>query len=473
MKTIRMLLMLAVMATVFLACQNETQGPQAGRATISGIVTDASSAAPLAGITIEARVSASVRQTQTTGTQGSYEFTFDIDSATIVTLSCRNNQGFRDTVDITATIRPNAPPTTLDIQLTPRSLVTGGGSGVAQTIAFLGANPQDVSVYGVGGQETSTLGWEVRDSLGIPIDAAHAVPLTFTILGGLNGGEYVSPVTVTTNALGRAFTTFNSGIRAGAIQVVATTQVVGHTIASQPVRIVIHSGFAVQSRFTVGAARFNFPALGIVGMRDAIGVLVGDIYGNPVATNTAVYMTTRAGVIISSIFTSNSGEGSADLISGNPYPTFGNALTQYGNGYHYVIASTLGQSGAVVKDSILILWTGASVISNFSPSTINVPNAGFQQIGFQVSDGFGNPLSAPSTISVSITGVQADVAFGTNGQFTIARDVILPVGVNTHFSCLISDARPDTGFVSPATLTVSVTSAGNGNATASIGGTIF
>jgi hypothetical protein len=69
--------------------------------------------------------------------------------------------------------------------------------------------------------------------------------------------------------------------------------------------------------------------------------------------------------------------------------------------------------------------------------------------------------------------VQADVAFGIGGSFTIARDVILPPGVNTHFSCLISDSQPDTTFVSPATLTVTVTSVGNGNATASIGGVIF
>jgi hypothetical protein len=328
-------------------------------------------------------------------------------------------------------------------------------------------------VYGVGGNETSYLTWEVRDSVGLPIDAAHAVTLTFSLSTAVGGGEFIYPVTVTTNAQGRASTSLSSGIVSGTVQVTATTtQQAGRTIVSQPVRIIIHSGFAHQSHFSIGAQKLNFPTLGIIGSRNPISVVVGDIYSNPVATNTAVYFASRAGVILSSTLTSQSGEGVVDLISGNPFPTFGNALTQYGNGYHYVVASTLGQNGVVVKDSVLILWTGASVISNITPSTINVPHQGFQQIDFRVSDGFGNTLSAPTTITVTTTGQQAEVAFGINGTFTISQDVILPPGVNTQFSCIISDSRPDTNYVSSATLSISVNSVGNGNATASIGGTI-
>ena len=471
MRIIRILGMLMVLATLFLACQND-QGPQAGKATINGIISDASTHAPLPGLSVEARIANQAPVTKTTDANGAYEFTFDVDSATTISISCRNNTGFRDTLNIVASIQPNSSPKTLDIQLTPRSVVGGGsGSGIAQTIAFLGANPTELSVYGVGGSETSVLGWEVRDSLGVPIDGAHAVTLSFSF-NGPAGGEYVSPLTVVTNAVGRAFTTFNSGIRSGAVQVVATTTARGRTFSSQPVRLVIHSGFADQNHFSVGAFTYNFPALGILGLRDPISVLVGDIYSNPVATNTAVYFASRAGVILSAAFTSESGEGTADLISGNPYPLGSNALTPYGNGYHYVIASTLGRNGTIVRDSILILWSGPAVISNISPNLINVPNAGFQQIDFQVSDPYGNTLSAPTTISVSVTGAQAEVAFGLNGSFTISQNIILPPGVNTHFSCLVSDKVPDTSYVSSATLSISVNSTGNGNATATIGGTI-
>ena len=460
-----------VLAILFLACQND-QGPQAGRATINGVVSDAITLAPLPGVQVEARVANQDPVSKTTDANGAYEFTFDVDSATTVSISCRNNTGFRDTVNIVASIQPNSIPKTLNVQLTPRSLVGGGsGSGIAQTIAFLGATPTELSVYGVGGSETAVLGWEVRDSLGVPIDGAHAVTLSFSF-NGPAGGEYVSPLTVVTNAAGRAFTTLNSGIRSGAVQVVATTTAGGRTFSSQPVRLVIHSGFADQNHFSVGASTYNFPALGILGLRNSISVLVGDIYSNPVATNTAVYFASRAGVILSATFTTESGEGTADLISGNPYPIGSNALTPYGNGYHYVVASTLGQAGTVVSDSILILWSGPSVISNISPNVFNVPNGGFQRIDFRVSDPFGNTLSAPTTIAVSVTGPQAEVAFGLDGSFTISRDVILPPGVNTQFSCIVSDRTPEDTTSSPATLSISVTSVGNGNATATIGGTI-
>jgi len=64
--------------------------------------------------------------------------------------------------------------TQLNVAMTRRSQITGGGSGIAQTIAFVGANPQEIRVKGVGQIETSYLTWEVRDSLGLPIDLSHA-----------------------------------------------------------------------------------------------------------------------------------------------------------------------------------------------------------------------------------------------------------------------------------------------------------
>ena len=90
---------------------------------------------------------------------------------------------------------------------------------MAQTIYFMGASQPDVYVYGVGGRETTIMSWEVRDSLGLPIDATHAVDLSFSILGAIDGGEYVSPVVLKTNAAGQAHMTFNAGIKSGVVQV--------------------------------------------------------------------------------------------------------------------------------------------------------------------------------------------------------------------------------------------------------------
>jgi len=469
-RTIVMMMLAVGLAVVFYACKNDTESAPTGTGVISGTVVDSSSGAPLSGVTVTAQSASSGTQTKVTDATGTFTFEYSTDSARTVTLTF-SKSGFRNRTIVAEASSGNV--TTLSVAMTSSAPISGGtSSGVASTIYLVSALPTDISVYGVGGNETSYLIWEVRDSVGLPIDAAHAVTLSFSINGGLNGGEFMYPVLVTTNAQGRGTTSLSSGIVSGAVQVVATTQAGGRTISSQPARIVIHSGFADQRHFSIAPFQLNFPALGIVGKRDAVSVLVGDIYSNPVATNTAVYFATRAGVIISSTFTTPSGEGTADLISGNPFPLFGNALTTYGNGYHFVIASTLGRNGTIVKDSVLILWSGASVIDSILPGSINVLNAGLQRIDFKVSDEFGNTLSKGTTITVSTTGVQAEVAFGLNGSFTIDRDINLPRGAATHYSCFVSDSQPDTNYVTSATLQISVTSQGNGNATASIGGTI-
>lgn len=472
MKPIVILSVLAVsLALIVGGCKNDSQTAPPGSGRVSGTVLDIATNNPLSGVTITPTPPPSSGQTsQTTGADGKFDFTFQTDSAKTISLRFQKS-GFRDTT--VATQIASASFTELTVTMRSSSVISGGTTtGTAATIRLVSANPTDISVYGVGGNETSYLEWEARDSVGLPIDAAHAVSITFSIAGGLNGGEFVYPATVTTNAQGRATTSFSSGVVSGAVQVVATAQAGGRTIQSQPVRIVIHSGFPDQRHFSISAGQLNFPALGIVGLTDNIGVLVGDIYSNPVATNTAVYFATRAGVIVSSAFTDASGRGAVNLISGNPVPLFANALTPYGNGYHYVIASTIGQGGSVVRDSILILWSGASQIDSIIPSSINVPNAGFQVINFKVSDPFGNTLSQGTTISLTVTGVQADLAFGNNGTFIIDRDINFPPGAATHYSCVVSDKQPDTSYVSSATLSISVTSPGNGNASATIGGII-
>lgn len=470
-RTIMALMFVVGFAAVFFGCKSDdsTTAPS-GTGVISGTVVDSSSSAPLSGVTVTAQSASVGTQSQVTDATGTFSFSFDTDSARTVTLTF-SKSGYRNRTLVAEASSGNVTP--LSVVLGTTTPISGGTtSGLASTIYLASALPSDISVYGLGANETSYLVWEVRDSVGVPIDAAHAVTVTFSLVGNPNGGEFIYPVTVTTNAQGRATTSLSSGVRAGTVQVVATTQAGGRTIVSAPGRIVIHSGFPHQSHFSLGAARYNFPALGVLGARDGISVLVGDLYSNPVATNTAVYFASRAGVILASAFTSPSGEGSVQLISGNPYPVGSNALTQYGQGYHYAVASTIGSGGTIVADSVLILWSGPSEITGVTPSTINIPNAGFQQFNFVVSDFNGNTLSAPTGISVSVTGVQAIVAFGNNGSFTISQDVILPPGANTQFSCIVSDNQPDTSYVTSATLSITVSSAGNGNATTSIGGTI-
>ncbi len=463
------------------ACNSDDTGPSAGVGTVTGFVKDASSQNALAGVTVEGTIGTSISDAAVTGSDGKFELRFDVDSAMTASISIRSYTGYRDTTNISIAVKPNEA-TLRDVLLTPKSQVVGSGggtSGLAQTIAFLGANPGQVSVYGVGGQETSVLGFEARDSLGIPVDAAHAVQIQFTLQGGPAGGEYVSPSVLTTNSVGRAFIAFNSGTRSGVVQVVASAVVGSRTILSAPVRLVINAGFAVQDHFTVGAARFNFPTLGIMNLRDQMSVLVGDRYSNPVVVGTAVYFRTGAGVIQPTVFTSVDGQGTADLISGNPSPTGVYAAQPYGDGYHWVVARTIGQSGVAVQDSILILWSGRSAISNVSPTTFTIPNTGFQDFTFTVSDYLGHPLSSGTKISVVATVApppnpddpinQVLVGFGRNGQLTL-EDVIFSGAGATDFSFRLSDGSPDPSVPAGAVTVSIVVESENGNAYRTLNG---
>jgi len=444
-----------VLGGLLAGCKSDSQTQATiGEGVISGYIVDASSNARLQGVTVDAYTVSGSTQSTTSDGNGMYTFKFSVDSTMNVTIIMKKT-GYRDTTFV-AQLK-SGTVLTQNFGLAPVSIVGGGnagGTGLAQTIYFVGASQPEVCVYGVGGKETTIMSWEVRDSLGLPIDDAHAVDLQFGLLGAINGGEYVSPVVLRTNTSGQAHMTFNAGVKSGVVQVYATATVGARTITSGPVKVVITGGYPDQAHFTIAAVRANFPALGILGLRDQISVLVGDKYSNPAAPS-AVYFSSTAGVIqggISGTVTSNDGQGTVDLISGNPAPIGVYAAPGWGDGYHYVTAKTLGQGGVTVQDSALILWSGAGAISNVSPATFDIPNAGSQVISFQVADALGHPLAAGTRIMVSATippattdGAKQNQVFLTFGNSGVVEmsETILPGAGSTQFSCVLRDGTWD------------------------------
>ncbi|MCK5572537.1 MAG: carboxypeptidase-like regulatory domain-containing protein, partial [Bacteroidetes bacterium] len=277
MRTVQAIFFIVVTALVFTACnEDDPLQPQQGEAVVSGTVIDALTSAAVSGASVSAGA-----QSTLTDADGKYSLKFTVDSVATVSLLFTKS-GYRDTI-LTVQVK-SGDALTLQVKMASNSPIGGGsGSGIAQTIAFLGANPDEISVYGVGGKETSILGWEVRDSLGQPIDGDHAIDLTFTIVNGPDGGEYVSPAVVKTGLTGQAYHTVNAGTVSGVAQIVASTTVGSRTIISSPVRIVINGGFPVQSHFTIAAVKYNFAAMDWMGRELPISILVGDIYSNPVA----------------------------------------------------------------------------------------------------------------------------------------------------------------------------------------------
>jgi hypothetical protein len=202
-----------------------------------------------------------------------------------------------------------------------------------------------------------------------------------------------------------------------------------------------------------------------VGKTNAVTVLVGDMYSNPVAPATAVYFRSTAGVIQPSIFTTKDGLGTVTLYSGNPEPYNAYAAPVYGNGYHYVVARTLGQGGVVVEDSTLLLWSGAGQISNVAPTSFTIANAGSQSFAFRVSDALGHPLAAGTYIAVTAsipppptTGQQQNqviVLFGVNGTVELA-DVMMPGPGTTDFSFTLKDGTWSITDATPVNITINV-----------------
>ncbi len=456
---------IVVCALTMVGCNEDESVASQGECVVSGVCLDASTSAYLADVTVLAQSVSAGSQSATTDANGSFRLTFTTDSTGTATLTLRKT-GYRDTT-FAVTLRAGTV-VALSLPLSLKSVVNPGGtsSGLAQTITFLGATVQEVSVYGVGGKETAILGYEVRDSLGLPIDVAHAVQLQFASTNGPNGGEYISPPSVTTNQVGQAFTTFNAGTKAGVVQVTASTTVGSRLITSSPVRLVINGGFPVQSHFSISAERHNFPALGWVGKTNGIAVLVGDMYSNPVAPGTAVYFRSSGGVIQPSVFTSKDGLGSVILYSGNPAPMGAYATPALGDGYHYVVARTLGQGGAVIEDSTVILWSGPGSISGVSPTSFDIANAGSQTFTFKVADGLGHPLAAGTRIGVAATipppptsGQQQNqviVVFGVNGSIELP-DVIMSGSGTTDFSFTLKDGTWSITDATPVNLSINVT----------------
>ncbi|GEM_PF-738257 len=330
-------------------------------------------------------------------------------------------------------------------------IITGtllpGVSGYASSIELLSGSPsvKTISVKGTGATETATMSFVVKDSLGNPVSSSRQATVTFSIVGGPGGGEFVSPTSAVTDANGKVTTTVNSGTKAGVMQVVAN---IG-AIQSAPVSITVASGLADLIHFTVWTDKPNWPwnAQGLeVG---TVFVQMGDMYGNPVQSNTALYFTTTGGIITSSAFTDATGHASATVFGGNPYPYLG---------LDTITVTTIGQGGVTITKKVTNVFSGTPtvIVASTNLGTIGVGSS--MQVDYKVADANDNPLAASNTISVVSGGTAGSLALlsgntsvtitdttryyqftvannvpqgGTGGSFTVAITVNGPNGTTT------------------------------------------
>ncbi len=331
---------------------------------------------------------------------------------------------------------------------------------LASQIAYLGATASDIFVEGVGGLENSTVSYEVRDSLGIPIDRQRRVFATYEVQffpNSLVGGgtpPTVIPSTDSTDDSGTLRTSVVSGSEAGVVQIVVKIQLPGRPIlVSQPVRISVHAGFADQGHFSLVPSRW---VIGGYRLREDYGfsVVVGDTFSNPVQKGTAVYFHSQAGVIQTgstdfNAYTNETGVATVILIPVNPTPdpsgtiragrpTYDTTFSQGRLGYHWVWAQTQGRGGKLVIDSVLVVQGIAPIIVTGIPDTV-VPISSVTRvsgpISITVKDAHGNPVPDGTIISASVKLDNAPPGFqvGVIGDISTDFPAVIPNAAYARF----------------------------------------
>ena len=393
---LRNLLFWSLMGFVLLqsACEQATTPTGTGTGTttatvLSGIVLRSDNFNPVPNVLVYD--ASNLSQRDTTGTSGDFSLTYQLAGQTTVTLFAQRAGFGTDTASVTLT--PGRDTSiTMTVLADTSSPVTGAFTGKAANIVLVSSSDMTISIRGTGGNETASLEFEVRDSLGQAISASNQVDVSFTIVGGPGGGEYVLPATAKSDALtGRVKTTVTSGTAAGVVQVFAEAFVDGKRIRSLPVRVIIAGGFPVSSRFSLSVEKSNVPAV-FDGIEDKVTAALADAYGNPVK-GAAVYFTTTAGDIDAGGQTNETGRVSSTLRTSGTRPASGVAL---------VTARTVGDS-VTLSQSVPIVFSEATQISGPS-AFIVIADSGEYDFNYTVADAHGNPLSEGTSISVSVSG---------------------------------------------------------------------
>ncbi len=401
-----------------------------GDATLSGQVVNAETNRPISGATVQIL---SMRVEERSDSTGAYRASVGVDSMMQIRVVAFKTGYAADTV--TVNVEPGQTVTVPPLLL--REGAAGDGtSGPAASITLAPRSSQSVGVSGTGSNETASLTFVARDGDGRPVDAAHAVNISVSIIQGPGGGEFLSPAapaTVRTNANGEAAVTLTSGTAAGVVQVETRATVEGRVIRSQPISLVIFGGFPDEAHFSVLATKRNFPGLAVQGITNAMEAIVGDRYGNPVQPGTQVYFTTTGGVIGGASATNDAGRASVMLTAANPLPRQ--------TGFGTVTARTAGPNGVQVQTSSEVLFSGTPRI------TLQTAGMAVGSYQFTVEDELGHPLSSGTSITVTVDGENIT----TSGQMSATLGDVVTAGPGrTQFQFTV---RPVPGSETPPVIT--------------------
>jgi len=394
-------------------------------ARITGYVTDKSSNRPLSGVSVYLQTGIKSDSTKTSYS-GLYSFDLNLQGLSSISgsllyrMNSYNDTTISFSVGAGQTLTQNAV-----LSAKPIFVIDTTISGVAKTFKLIGVTKNEISIAGASTgsskDETSTITWQVLDSLGNPVDNTHQYKVTFSLMETPNGlgGARIIPDTAVTDGSGKIYATITSGTTAGVIQVTAQLKLSnGKIVQATPVPITVDAGLPDQAHFELNSnpphAR-NFAGYDWSEVTQGFTAQVGDKYSNPVAAGTALYFNATAGVVTGAAQTDANGHANATLYSGLPLPYISpSILSSYsglnasyfgsGTGYAFVKAWTLGESNVAIADSDLICISAKALypaIELLSPSD-TVHSGGSLLYHVHITDRFGNPLESGTKVTASV-----------------------------------------------------------------------
>jgi len=434
--------------------------PDGSKAIVKGVVVDDVFFDPIGGVQIRA-----IGHDETTLSNELGIFTLSlvikISESDIVDLVFSQEEFITDTlsnvaltVDGTITLAGNQ-------ELTPKNR-----AGPPSNAILFDITRTSISIQGAGGvEETSVLTYQLRDKNGTPLDRFKNAVVSFSLFGP-GGGEFVAPLTATTNDSGLVRTALNSGTIAGVVQVVASFDPGTGIITSAPTPIAIHGGQPDSAHFTVFSSTLNIAGLIQFGREAIISAIVGDKFSNIVRPGTAVLFESKFGDIEGSDETDEDGRASVRLFSAKPLPLTADS------GFVRVIGKTRDEDGDLIIDSTFVIFSGntrVEMVGFASDSTFTIAEAGKATFTIKVDDQqFGNPIEGGSTVEITAT------AGRVSGSGIVIPDTQAKGPKTTIFTFSLIDAQPNEdppAAPDASTVSIAVTSP-NGNVTITINGTV-
>ncbi|OQY60197.1 MAG: hypothetical protein B6245_02575 [Desulfobacteraceae bacterium 4572_88] len=158
-------------------------------------------------------------------------------------------------------------------------------------------DPTSINIKGTGGQATSQVVFEVKDTQGNPV--ADGYRINFTIFSGPDGGEMLSPPFAITSTpadadgnpdpskAGQVSTVLTSGFRSGPVSIRATYHN-NTSVSTATGQIAIAAGPPVGEAFGIYPQYVNISGLWKFGLANEVTVDAADFWGNSIPDNTAI-----------------------------------------------------------------------------------------------------------------------------------------------------------------------------------------